>query len=118
MMQGMKELEDEDRRLKKMYLEEKLKAEIVAEALKKSGEAISRKGDGHQSSCRQRAAHMGGLPGVSDQRGLLLPRMQARCRERIDVQLTHSFDGRAPQLGLACTTCICATSGALYGPTG
>ena len=28
----MKELENENRRLKKMYLEEKLKAEIVAEA--------------------------------------------------------------------------------------
>jgi putative transposase len=35
MMARMKELEDENRRLKKMYLEEKLKAEIVAEALEK-----------------------------------------------------------------------------------
>jgi len=32
MMSRMKELEDENRRLKKMYLEEKLKAEIVSEA--------------------------------------------------------------------------------------
>jgi uncharacterized protein YllA (UPF0747 family) len=31
----MKELEEENRRLKKMYLEEKLKAEIVSEALEK-----------------------------------------------------------------------------------
>jgi len=35
MMARMKELQEEDRRLKKMYLEEKLKAEIVAEALEK-----------------------------------------------------------------------------------
>lgn len=35
MMSRMKELEDENRRLKKMYLEEKLKSEIVAEALSK-----------------------------------------------------------------------------------
>lgn len=35
MMSRMKELEDENRRFKKMYLEEKLKAEIVAEALEK-----------------------------------------------------------------------------------
>ncbi len=35
MMARMKELEDENWRLKKMYLEEKLKAEIVAEALEK-----------------------------------------------------------------------------------
>ena len=35
MMSRLKELEDENRRLKKMYLVEKLKAEIVAEALEK-----------------------------------------------------------------------------------
>jgi putative transposase len=31
----MKELEEENRRLRRMYVEEKLKAEIVAEALAK-----------------------------------------------------------------------------------
>jgi putative transposase len=35
MMARMKELEDENRRLKKMYMDEKLKAEIVAKALAK-----------------------------------------------------------------------------------
>ena len=35
LMKRMKELEDENRRLKKMYAEEKLKAEIVKEALAK-----------------------------------------------------------------------------------
>ena len=35
MMSRMKELEEENRRLKNMYLEEKLKAEIVSEALEK-----------------------------------------------------------------------------------
>lgn len=35
MMARLKELEDENRRLKKMYAEERLKAEIVQEALKK-----------------------------------------------------------------------------------
>ena len=35
MMSRRKELEEENRRLKKVYLEEKLKAEIVAEALEK-----------------------------------------------------------------------------------
>lgn len=35
MMARMKELEAENARLRKMYVEEKLKAEIVAEALKK-----------------------------------------------------------------------------------
>lgn len=35
MMRRMKELEDENRRLKKMYAEERLKAEMVQEALAK-----------------------------------------------------------------------------------
>jgi putative transposase len=35
LMARMKEPEDENRRLKKMYAEERLKAEIVAEALTK-----------------------------------------------------------------------------------
>jgi putative transposase len=34
-MARMKELEEENRRLKKMYMDEKLKAEVVAEALQK-----------------------------------------------------------------------------------
>jgi len=40
-MKRMKELEDENRRLKKVYAEEKIKAEIVKEALEKSGKATS-----------------------------------------------------------------------------
>lgn len=35
LMVRMKELEDENRRLKKMYAEERLKAEVVTEALQK-----------------------------------------------------------------------------------
>jgi len=35
MMKRMKELEDENRRLKKMYADERLKAEMVKEALEK-----------------------------------------------------------------------------------
>ena len=40
MMARMRKLQEENRRLKKMNLDEKLKAEIVAEALEKRGEAI------------------------------------------------------------------------------
>ena len=35
MMKRMKELEEENRRLKKMYAEERLKAEIIQEAMEK-----------------------------------------------------------------------------------
>ena len=37
MMKRLKELEGENRRLKKMYAEEKLKAEIAREAIEKKG---------------------------------------------------------------------------------
>lgn len=47
LMARMKELEEENRRLKKMYVEERLiKAEFLAEALTKNGSAISATGDG------------------------------------------------------------------------
>ncbi len=42
----MKELEDENRRLKKMYADERLEVEMVQEALEKNGEAISAQGGG------------------------------------------------------------------------
>ena len=37
MVARLKELEDENRRLKKMYAEERLKSEIIQEAMQKSG---------------------------------------------------------------------------------
>jgi len=57
LMKRMKELEDENRRLKKRYAEEKLKCEIAREAIdlgtplrgEKSGKAISTKRDGTTS---------------------------------------------------------------------
>ena len=71
MMSRMKELEDENSRLKKMYLEEKLKAEIVSEALEKSGEAISQTGDGQEGGNRSRCLYQGSLLCISNQRVLL-----------------------------------------------
>lgn len=46
LMARMKELERENRQLKKMYAEERLKAEIVKEALEKSGKAVCSPQDG------------------------------------------------------------------------
>lgn len=53
----MKELEEENRRLKKMEPEYKLRGKIVAEAFEKSGEAISRKGDDQEGGDRARYIH-------------------------------------------------------------
>ena len=44
LMARLKELEEENRRLKKMYAEERLKAEIISEAMAKSGDAICPQG--------------------------------------------------------------------------
>jgi putative transposase len=61
MMKRMKELEDENRRLKKMYAEEKLKAEIIQEAMEKKCKAISTQGDGTTCSKRTGRFHPIGL---------------------------------------------------------
>jgi putative transposase len=64
MMSRMKELKEENRRLKMMYLEEKLKAEIMSEALKKSGEAITTYGYSFKSSQGARYLYSCGLPSI------------------------------------------------------
>jgi len=61
LMSRMKELEEENRRLRKMYLDEKLKAEVVTEAFEKSGKAISQTRDGQKSSRNQGNQHRVGL---------------------------------------------------------
>jgi len=43
MMTRLKELEEENRCLKKRYAEERLKAEIIQEAMAKSGKAVASK---------------------------------------------------------------------------
>lgn len=48
LMARLKELEDENRRLKKMYAEERLKAEIIKEALEKKADAILPARDGER----------------------------------------------------------------------
>lgn len=49
MMARLKVLEEENRRLKKMYAEERLKADILKEAIEKSGKAVSSPRDGAES---------------------------------------------------------------------
>ena len=48
MMAKMKELELENARLKKMYAEERLKAEILKEAMAKNGKAVSPEREGQK----------------------------------------------------------------------
>ena len=46
LMGRMKELEEENRRLKKMYAESQMSADILREAMQKNGETISAPRDG------------------------------------------------------------------------
>ena len=64
LMARLKELEAENARLKKMYAEERLKAEIVKDALEKSGDTISPARDGTPGSAALRHEHPRGVCGV------------------------------------------------------
>ena len=63
----MKELEAENARLRRMYVEEKLKAEIVREVLEKSGDAVSLPRDGPTCRARPRRFVSDGSRGVQHQ---------------------------------------------------
>ena len=60
----MKELEDENRRLKKMYVDAQMRALIVDEALAKKQAGLSTKRDGQGRSSATRCGHQSGLHGV------------------------------------------------------
>lgn len=70
LMSQLKELQGENRRLRKMYAESQMTAEVLHEA-KKNGEAISTPGDGQVGSGEQGAEHPARLPGVRGQPDLL-----------------------------------------------
>lgn len=65
MIVRMKELEDENRRLKKMYAEEKLKAEIASEAIRKKW-SISTARDGTKGGPAIHNQYSYCMPGIFD----------------------------------------------------
>src|SRR5699024_3753043 len=64
MIARLKELEAENTRLKKMYAEERIKAEILKEAIEKSGSAISPQADGAKSCPLLPHKRTSGVPGL------------------------------------------------------
>jgi putative transposase len=65
LMTRMKELEEEHRRLKKLYIEAQIKADIVAAALaKKNSEAISPARGGQMGSRGERSEYSSGVRGI------------------------------------------------------
>jgi putative transposase len=64
LMSLLKELQDENRRLKKMYADAQLSAELLKEAMAKNGAAISTLGDGPLSGGTWAHEHPARLPDV------------------------------------------------------
>ena len=65
LMVHLKELEEENRRLRKMYVKKELKAEIISESFAKSGETISPTRDGASSDAAARTFDSVCVPGRS-----------------------------------------------------
>jgi putative transposase len=77
MISQMKALEDENRRLKKMYAEMGMQSELLKEALEKSDTAISTPRDGWESGGVAWGEHRACLPHLWCQRDLLSLQHQA-----------------------------------------
>ncbi len=67
----MKAMEDENRRLKRMYADLSMQADLLREALGKISWAISTPRDGRSRGATARCPHCAGLPGLWGQRDVL-----------------------------------------------
>ena len=71
MMSQMKALDDENRRLKRMFADLSMQADLLREALGKRDAASSAPGAGREGGGDEGGQHRAGLPGVQRQRDLL-----------------------------------------------
>lgn len=112
MISQMKALEDEDRRLKKMYAEMSMQAELLKEALGKNDATVSKPGDGRESNGVARGQHCAGLPHLRGQRDLLSLQRQAERRERADRRSADRADAGKEELGFGlCFLYLCNVRG-------
>lgn len=100
MVARMKELEEENRRLKKMYAEAQLSTDLLKEALAKNGEAISATRDGPIGSHERAHEHPPRLPDLRGEPDLLPLPGQGQRAERPDRRLAGPPDDRPSRLGL------------------
>ena len=100
MISQMKALEDENRRLKKMYAEMSMQAELLKEALGKNNAAISTPRDGRQSGGTTWDWHFTGLPHLWCQPDLLSLQPQAERGERADRRPSDRADEGEQDLGV------------------
>ena len=82
MVSQMKAIEDENRRLKKMFAELSLQNELLKEVIRKKIDAgISTQRDGRDGSGEARGQHRSGLPDVWGERDVLSLCAEAGWRE-------------------------------------
>jgi|GEM_PF-965718 len=94
----MKAMEDENRRLKRMYADLSMQANLL-EALGKSDWAISTPRDGRECRVTTWGKHRPRLPSLRGQRDLLLLWPEAAGRERRDRRSAGRADGCPQDLG-------------------
>ena len=82
----MKAMEDENRRLKRMYADLSIQVDLLKEALEKSNRAVSTPRDGRASCGAPQGQHSAGLPGLWCQRDVLSLQPKAEGRERGDSE--------------------------------
>ncbi len=100
LMTRMRELEEENRRFKNLYIEAQIKADIVAEALGKNSKAISPTQGGQMGSRAERPGRSAGVRGVWPERERMSLSAQAQCGEHQDCRVVAAADGESTELGL------------------
>uniref|UniRef100_A4WSE6 Integrase, catalytic region n=1 Tax=Cereibacter sphaeroides (strain ATCC 17025 / ATH 2.4.3) TaxID=349102 RepID=A4WSE6_CERS5 len=100
MMSQMKALEDENRRLKRMFADPSMQADLLREALGKSDAASSAPRVGREGGGDEGGQHRARLPGVRGQRDLFPLQPEARRRERDDRRSAGRADECPQDLGL------------------
>jgi putative transposase len=92
LMSQLKELQDENRRLKKIYADAQLSAELLKEAMEKNDEAISTPGDGPMGSGERAHEYPARPPDVRTERDRLSLPGQGERGERAHRGLADPAD--------------------------
>ena len=99
MVSQMKAMEEENRRLKRMYADLSMQNDLLKEALEKSRSAISALGDGRNGGGTTGRQHCAGVLGLRGKRDLLSVQPKAEGRERGDRRSADRADRRAQDMG-------------------
>ncbi len=100
MISQMKALEEENRRLKRMYADLSMQTDILKEALEKNEAASPAPGTGHTGCGASRGQHCAGLPDFWDIRDLLSLLSATGGGERQDCRSSGGADSGSQEMGI------------------